>query len=165
MAGRIERHEYFLRMAQLVSLRATCSRRRVGCVLVNWNNHVIATGFNGVPSGVEHCTDVACPGAQLASGTGLDACRAVHAELNSLLQCPTPMEIRAAYCTTAPCMGCTKALMNTSCEEIHFIESYPHALEAEALWLSRLPTADKNVFDWQQHHLETTLTLPRSEDY
>ena len=160
MGGRIERHEYFLRMAQLVSLRATCPRRRVGCVLVNARNHVIATGYNGPPSGVEHCVDHPCPGAQLASGTGLDACRAVHAELNAIIQCAQPFEIDAAYCTTAPCMGCVKALMNTSCMEIHFVETYPHALEAEVLWLSR-----EDGYEWQRHHLENSITLGRSEDY
>jgi dCMP deaminase len=157
LAERLLLHDYFLHMAQLVSLRGTCARRKVGCVLVNWRSHVIGTGYNGPPSGVEHCVDVPCPGAQLASGTGLDVCRAVHGELNSILQCATPYDICAAYITTAPCMSCTKALMNTSCQEIHFLETYPHAAEAEALWLSR-----GEDYTWEQHPIGE-LTLPRNE--
>ena len=44
---------YFLRMAYLVSERGTCARRKVGCVFVNKRNHVIATGYNGFPIGIE----------------------------------------------------------------------------------------------------------------
>ena len=46
---------YFLRMAYLVSERGTCARRKVGCVFVNKGNHVIATGYNGAPSGFISC--------------------------------------------------------------------------------------------------------------
>lgn len=66
--------EYFVMMAGLVSTRGTCVRRRCGCVLVDRNNHVLATGYNGVAAGLRHCIDVPCGGANLPSGQGLSAC-------------------------------------------------------------------------------------------
>lgn len=125
--------EYFLAMATLVSLRATCRRRRVGCVLVDRHKHVLATGYNGVARGVTHCIDTACPGAGLPPGRGLDLCEAIHAEQNALLQCRDAKEIETAYVTASPCITCIKLFMNTGCKRIVFLEEYPHAA-ARNLW-------------------------------
>jgi len=150
--------EYFLRMAQLVATRSTCIRRHVGCVLVNQHKHVIATGYNGVAVGVAHCNletrsfveyddgtsplvhrsytvehPHACPGADAPSGINLDGCHAIHAEQNALLQCKNVHEIVTAYVTASPCVTCTKLLLNTSCQEIVFLEEYPHSAARE-LW-------------------------------
>jgi dCMP deaminase len=50
--------EYFLRMAELVATRGTCARRQVGCVLVDIDNHVLSTGYNGVCRGALHCNEI-----------------------------------------------------------------------------------------------------------
>lgn len=137
--------DYFIQMARLVSSRATCLRRAVGCVLVNDLGHVLATGYNGVPRGHAHCNEPcdqngkivhihACEGAKAASGTKLDSCHALHAEWNALLQCSDVQKIVTAYTTTQPCITCTKLFLNTSCERIIFADPYPHP-EAEAMWL------------------------------
>ena len=78
---RLEIDEYFLNMAKITALRSTCKRRQVGCILVDSNNHVAATGYNGVPKGFKHCLDYPCKGADAASGTRLNECKAVHAEM------------------------------------------------------------------------------------
>lgn len=116
---------YFMSMVRLVASRSTCARREVGCVLINDRNHIIATGYNGVPSGFDHCTDNPCPGAKHESGKGLEDCLAIHAEQNALLQCHDVFKIKTAYVTTFPCMTCLKLLMNTSCERIVYLEDYP----------------------------------------
>ena len=125
--------DYFLAVAKLVSTRATCARRQVGCVLVDDKNHVLATGYNGVASGLPHCIDVPCSGAHAPSGTGLDLCEAIHAEQNALLQCKNVYEIQTVYCTASPCITCIKLLLNTTCKRIVFIEEYPHGRSKE-LW-------------------------------
>lgn len=121
---------YFIDMARLVSSRSTCIRRHVGCVLVDAKNRVLATGYNGVPSGALHCNEVAkrvvgqsifpnaCAGADASSGERLDECLAVHAEQNAILQCRDTGRIARAYVTTFPCASCAKLLLNTNCEEI-----------------------------------------------
>lgn len=130
---RLSKDEYFSRMADLVSQRATCKRRSVGCVLVSAAGHVLATGYNGVPAGGTHCIDVPCPGAQYPSGHGLDHCEAIHAEQNALLQCRDVSLIHTAYVTTMPCMTCVKLLMNTGCQRIVYGQEYPQQ-EAKEFW-------------------------------
>lgn len=126
--------ETFILMADILSKRSTCVRRQVGCVLVNKHFHVIGTGYNGVAAGQTHCIDKPCPGHSASSGTGLDLCEAIHAEQNALLQCKDVQNIFAVFCTTAPCITCTKLLLNTSAEIIIFRDIYTHS-RAEALWV------------------------------
>lgn len=143
---RPDTNHYFLEIAAVVATRSTCLRRHVGCVLVDNRNHILATGYNGVPSGMPHCNKYdqfdaigypfACDGASAKSGEKLDACMAIHAEANALLQCPDVYAIETAYCTTMPCVHCIKLLLNTSCKRIVYIEDYPHS-EAKQLWLTQ----------------------------
>jgi dCMP deaminase len=130
---RLSKDEYFSQLALLVARRSTCARRSVGCVLVSHRGHILGTGYNGVPRGHTHCTDVRCPGASLPSGTGLDVCEAIHAEQNALLQCKDVEQIDTAYVTAMPCMTCTKLLLNTSCRRIVYVDPYPHEA-AKQLW-------------------------------
>ena len=125
---------YMLSLAQEVSTRSTCIRRNVGCVLVNEEGKILATGYNGVPAGWAHCNEnKPCPGALEPSGTGLDLCEAIHAEQNALLQCADVQQIFTAYITTSPCVTCTKLLINTSCSHIMFGEEYSQP-SAKQLW-------------------------------
>ena len=126
---------YFLRMAMLVAERGTCARRKVGSILINKKNHVIATGYNGNPSGFKHCIDKPCPGANSKSGTDLDKCEAIHAEQNALLQCKDVYNIDRVYTTLEPCIHCVKLLLNTSTQQIIYGEKYVHNL-ARNLWES-----------------------------
>lgn len=128
--------QYFIDMAKLVASRATCIRRKVGCVLVNVRGHVIGTGYNGVATGLPHCNHYdpfhetgfphACEGATCKSGTNLDSCEAIHGEQNALLQCKDVFEIDTAYVTAKPCVSCMKLFMNTSCKRVVYLEDYPH---------------------------------------
>ena len=130
---RPSKHEYFMDIASVVSSRATCCRRAVGCVLVNKKGHIIGTGYNGPARGLPHCEgDNKCQGADLPSGQGLSVCEAIHAEQNALLQCPDVEDIYWVYVTTKPCEHCVKMLMNTGAKTIIFGEDYPN--ETKSLW-------------------------------
>ena len=135
--------EYFSAIATVVASRSTCGRRAVGAVLVDKNKRIIGTGYNGVARGLEHCTRIACPGALHKSGEGLDECEAIHAEANALVNCTDHMAIETIYCTSAPCIGCTKLLMNTTCNRIVFIEDYPK--NGRLLW-------EKLGREWEKLH-------------
>ncbi len=124
---------YFMQMAMLASERGTCARRKVGCILVNELGHVLATGYNGVAMGQQHCTSRPCPGAKCEPGKGLELCEAIHAEQNALLQCRDVHEIHTVYCTDSPCVHCVKLLLNTSCKRIVFGREYPHS-DSQKLW-------------------------------
>jgi len=136
--NRIDKHQYHMKMAALVSERSTCPRRAVGCILVNKINHIIATGYNGLPSGMANCIDVEkpmCSGTRTIPGEKLELCDAVHAEQNALLQCKNVYEIEAIYCTASPCIHCLKLLMNTACNTIYYRDAYPSKEGMELLKL------------------------------
>lgn len=153
--SRIQIDDYFIEIAKLVARRATCARRQVGCVLVNEQNHILATGYNGVARGQPHCIDTACPGAHCASGTGLHLCQAIHAEQNALLQCRNITEIYAAYVTASPCVQCLRLLLNTSCQVIVFDQEYPHS-ESKDLW-------EADGREWRQYEPPVVLEPPPIE--
>ena len=140
---RLTRDEWAMQMAVVTAQRATCIRRRVGCVLLDGRGLVLSTGYNGVASGRPHCNESvigglrefphACPGWKAPSGESLDGCHAIHAEQNALLQCTDVWRIDTCYATSSPCMTCIKLLLNTSCNRIVFAEPYAHG-DARALW-------------------------------
>lgn len=142
------RDQWAMDIAKITAKRTSCCRRAVGCVLTNSRGHLLSTGYNGVAAGMPHCNEIvvnilgaettpwACPGAHSPSGTNLDGCHALHAEQNALLQCRDVYQIETAYVTTAPCMTCTKLLLNTSCKEIMYVDDYPQAAESKKLWES-----------------------------
>ena len=135
--SRLEVAQYFLQIAQLVAERSTCRRRKVGCVLVDTKNHIVATGYNGVPSGFTHCLDVPCEGASSPSGTDLDKCLAVHAEVNAFLQL-TSDDILTAYLSTTPCFTCAKMICNSNVKRIVAKEWYVHPTVKEMLALAHI---------------------------
>jgi len=136
---RITRDLLGLKLAKMWSLRGTCARRQVGCVLFDDVGYQIGAGFNGPASGLPHCIDTPCRGANHAPGTGLELCEAIHAEANALLRCPDVREIFTAYVTHSPCIHCVKLLMNTACVRIVFEEKYAHDEEARKMWLKSDP--------------------------
>jgi dCMP deaminase len=125
--------QYFLMLAQVAATKGTCARRKVGCILVDRHGHVLATGYNGPAAGEPHCIEHNCPGANMAPGTGLSTCEAIHAEANALLQCKDSQAIDVVYCTSSPCRDCVKLLMNTSARAVYFLEEYWHT-DAKELW-------------------------------
>jgi dCMP deaminase len=133
MKSRPSTEEYFMNLAFHVATRGSCARRKVGCILVDMHHHILATGYNGRPSGFSECLDFPCEGADAPSGTELHKCEAVHAEANALLQCHDVQDIVAAFVTASPCIECTKLLLNTGCKLIVFAEEYPHSA-SEDMW-------------------------------
>lgn len=121
-------------VANVMSIRSTCIRRKVGCVITDIHNQILATGYNGVPKKWTHCTAKPCPGANYQSGMGLDKCVAVHAEINALIQCSNIDKAHHIYITTAPCISCVKALINTPIIHIHYSYDYADTNASHQLW-------------------------------
>jgi len=129
--------EYFLEMTTLVSKRSTCLRRRVGAVLVR-EKRILATGYNGAPSGLKHCVEIGCMRQKLKipSGERHELCRALHAEQNALIQASLHgISVKGAtlYATNQPCVICTKMLINAGINEIVIAEGYPDKLAMDFL--------------------------------
>ena len=136
LSNRISIEKYFIQIAQDVSLRGTCIRMKVGCVLVDSMNHILSTGYNGPAIGQPHCIDIPCPGAKIEAGRNTNTCDAIHSEANALLQCSDVQKIVTAYITHSPCRNCIKLLLNTSCQVIIYkhLSSGVHT-DAINLWI------------------------------
>lgn len=129
--------EYFMDIARLVARRSTCLRRQVGAVLVKDKN-ILATGYNGTPKGITHCSETGCLREQLKvpSGQRHELCRGLHAEQNAIIQAAshgTSISDATVYCTNMPCIICTKMLINAGIRQVVFLEGYPDDLSQAML--------------------------------
>lgn len=129
--------EYFMDITRRVATRSTCLRRAVGAILVH-DKRIIASGYNGGPSGLAHCLDIGCLREKLGipSGQQHELCRGIHAEQNAIIQAArygVSIEGSVLYCTTQPCTQCTKMLINAGITEIVYAEGYPDDLARELL--------------------------------
>lgn len=129
--------EYFMDITRRVATRSTCLRRDVGAILVH-DKRIIASGYNGGPSGLAHCLDIGCLREKLGipSGQQHELCRGIHAEQNAIIQAArygVSIEGSVLYCTTQPCTQCTKMLINAGITEIVYAEGYPDDLARELL--------------------------------
>lgn len=85
--ARRDKVNYYLDLADVVSQRGTCLRRRYGAVIVK-NDEVISTGYAGAPRGRKNCTDLNfCIRQQMniPRGERYELCRSVHAEANAII--------------------------------------------------------------------------------
>lgn len=129
MTQRPSLDEYFLEIAFVVGKRATCLRKNVGAVIVR-DKRILATGYNGAPSGMDHCLEIGCIRdlEKIPSGTRQEKCRAVHAEQNAIIQAAIHgVSIAGAtiYCTHQPCILCAKMLINANIKRVVYATFYP----------------------------------------
>lgn len=129
--------EYFLEMAKLVSKRSTCLRRKVGAVLVK-DKRILATGYNGAPSGLPHCLEIGCLRDKLKVPSGMrqELCRASHAEQNALIQASlygVSVKDSTLYATNQPCIICAKMLINAGIKDIVIADGYPDEMASDLL--------------------------------
>lgn len=124
--------QYFIDIAKLVATRSTCHRREVGAIIVK-NKRILATGYNGAPSGLKHCLETNClrDKLKIPSGQRQELCRAIHAEQNAILQAVVhhvDIKDSIVYATNQPCISCAKMLINAGVKEIVMADSYPDPL-------------------------------------
>lgn len=129
--------EYFMEMAEVAQKRSTCLRRQVGAVIVK-DKRIMATGYNGVPTGIEHCEVRGCLRDKLGvpSGQRHELCRGLHAEQNAIIQAAHLGQSIAGgtlYCTHQPCVICAKMIINAGLKRIVIRDGYPDTLADEML--------------------------------
>ena len=121
--------EYFLKIALVVAERSTCRRHHVGAVAVR-DKHILATGYNGAPSGLKDCLELGCLRDELniPSGSRHEICRGIHAEQNVIIQASlhgVNLGASTIYCTHPPCILCAKMLVNARIERFVTSGEYP----------------------------------------
>lgn len=147
--SRVSRRELFLQIAELFGQRSTCPRAQVGAVAVQ-NGRIVATGYNGAPAGMPHCTDVGCKlTKEILSFDGQgnipidqEHCiRAVHAESNLIAWAAREgIKLLGAdiYLTHTPCYTCSKLLVNCGVKSVTHARTYGHDTGLELLRSSNI---------------------------
>jgi dCMP deaminase len=85
--SRRDKENYYLDIAQAVSERSTCLRRKFGAIIVN-NDQIISTGYAGAPRGRRNCCDLGVclrEEMNIPRGERYELCRSVHAEANAII--------------------------------------------------------------------------------
>jgi dCMP deaminase len=135
MTDRLSWDQYFMTITRQVAERSTCNRAKVGAVIVRDKN-IIATGYNGSPAGMPHCTEVGCLiyESKNPNGETEENCfRTIHAEINAIAQAAKnggTIKGGAIYVTHTPCIHCFKVLVNTGVKQIYYERPYKlHTLD------------------------------------
>lgn len=129
MADRPSWEQYFLTITRTVAERSTCLRAKVGAVIVRDKN-ILATGYNGAPAGLPHCTEAGCLiyTSRTPTGEQEENCfRCIHAEINAIAQAAkNGASIRDAdiYITHTPCIHCFKVIINTGIRRVFYEHEY-----------------------------------------
>ena len=127
--------EYFMKIKDAVSGRATCNRGRTAVVVVK-DRIVLVTGYVGSPSGIAHCDDVGHLMKKVVheDETISNHCvRTIHAEMNAIaLAAKKGISIDGAtmYMGMSPCYNCAKVLINTGIKRIVCNNLYHRGKEA-----------------------------------
>jgi dCMP deaminase len=126
--NRVPWDEYFMEITKLVARRSTCLRRRVGTIIVR-DKHILATGYNGAPTGLPHCLDIGCfrEKENIPSGERHELCRGLHAEQNAIIQAANhgaSLKESTLYTTTHPCIICTKMIINADIKRVVYQKGY-----------------------------------------
>ena len=121
--------EYFMSIARVVAMRSNCMKRKVAAIIVK-DLRVVSTGYNGTPRGAKNCNEGGCPrcNGMAASGTALDECLCCHGEENAITQAAyhgTSLKGSTLYTTFAPCLLCTKMIINSGIAEVVYNQDYP----------------------------------------
>lgn len=112
----------YLEQAKKWAERSTCGKKKVGCIFV-YQGRIVSTGYN--------CASLTCDCS--ANPSGSNTCKATHAELVAIVNCPNCEEIDTCYLSLSPCYHCTKALLATGCQQIVF-EEFCGDKDAERIW-------------------------------
>lgn len=131
---RVSKHNYYLDIAQTVSERSTCLRKRYGAIIVK-NDVIISTGYNGAPRGRKNCSDIgSCTRERLGipRGERYELCRSVHSEANAIISASRENMLGSALymCCTNPstgeiisgtnsCMMCKKLIINAGISRVY----------------------------------------------
>ena len=138
---RRDKHNYYLDLAEVVSQRSTCLRRRYGAVIVK-NDEVISTGYVGAPRGRKNCSDIGeCvrQKLQIPRGERYELCRSVHAEVNAIISASRDQMIGASLYLTglevsdgsyiknaSSCSMCKRTIINAGIETVYIREDKDH---------------------------------------
>lgn len=131
------RDETAMEIAHVIAKQGTCDRLQVGAV-IHRQGRIVATGYNGVPSGLPHC-DHAHEQIEVGSDRGCQI--AVHAESNAIaFAAKHGLAIGGCDMTVThmPCVDCAKLIINAGISSVVFEHPYRKTEGIELLTRARI---------------------------
>lgn len=117
--GYISWDEYFMGVAVLASMRSKDPNTQVGACIVDSNNRILSTGYNGFPYG---CSDDEFPWERDGGFGDTKYPYVVHAELNAILNAGGKnLTGSRIYVALFPCNECSKAIIQAGIKEVIYL--------------------------------------------
>jgi len=130
---RIPLFEVYMRMAQELAKRSTCSRLQVGTVVTDFAlERVVAIGYNGNARGFPNACDTDVPG----------ACGCIHSEMNALIKAPGDLQKKVVFVTASPCVMCAKLIVQSNVAYVYYRRRYRDAAGLEILQRAGIPAVE-----------------------
>lgn len=148
--------EYFFKVMNAVSERATCDRGRAGSVAVK-NNQILVTGYVGSPIGLPHCDEEGHDLRKVLHEDGsitLHCMRTVHSEQNLICQAArrgVPLEGATVYTRMTPCRTCAMLLINSGIKRVYCERKYHTGAESEEMF-KKAKIKIEYLFDEEQEY-------------
>ncbi|MEX2145056.1 MAG: dCMP deaminase family protein [Candidatus Spechtbacterales bacterium] len=154
---------YWMASAMLAAERASCTKIiKVGAVIVDNNNRISATGYNGSPPGEPHCDDVGC---MVLEETGRSCQRVIHAEENAILQLAINSTKGTSgstiYVTHFPCLNCMKKIVSVGIKRIVFWKKHKAEYYVERYKAAEnlAKNSSANIMELPRHCTEDIMNL------
>lgn len=116
----------YLKMAQVWSENSYCVRRKVGALIVK-DKMIISDGYNGTPAGFENVCE---------NELGQTKSYVLHAEANAITKVAksnNSSEGATLYVTDAPCMECSKLIIQAGIRRVVYSKDYRNTEGLELL--------------------------------
>lgn len=105
-------NQYFINIAEVVATRSKDPNTQVGCLIINQNNHIVGTGYNGMIQGIEET--------ETLWQRPIKHDYVVHAEANAITHCLVPLKGNKLYCTLYPCKNCAKLIATAGLKSVFY---------------------------------------------
>lgn len=135
MSNRPKWENYFLNIAEVVSSRATCKRRKVGVVIVDKENHIVSSGYNGSPTNQPHCDEIGC---LMVDGK---CRRTIHGDINAIIHCRDRDALIGSTMyihNGTPCTPCAQAIISAGIKRVVCDSTYPDEVAKDLLKAARV---------------------------
>ena len=137
---RPSRDQALMSTAFIWASRGTCSRLHVGCV-ISKDGRILVQGYNGAPTGLDHCSDAHQIGTGITVTHPTELCRAAHAEQNAIswaARVGVSLGGAQMHCTHQPCLSCARSIINAGIVKVSYVEPYRLKDGVELLQAARI---------------------------
>ncbi len=117
--------DIYMELAENLSRRSHCVKRKVGSVLTK-DTRIVSLGYNGPPAGTHNCDEQwpqdGCPRDSKGSCS-----LALHAEQNAILYAAKnniALDNTTLYVTLAPCISCARVVYTVGIKKVIYRDSY-----------------------------------------